>query len=147
MTDITGFGLIGHLGEMLVASGARATLDLASIPLYEGAFTLAREGLASTMLRENLALGHLLCGDFDAPTRAVLFDPQTSGGLLAGIPSDRAAECVTELRRSGYLHATIIGRVTAAGLPASEVTVTTSRGLEETQRPCAETLSLASSMK
>jgi len=143
MIDITGFGLIGHLGEMLVASGARATLDLASIPLYEGAFTLAREGLASTMLGENLALGHLLCGDFDAPTRAVLFDPQTSGGLLAGIPSDRAAECVTELRRSGYLHATIIGRVTAAGLPASEVTVTTSRGLEETQRPCAETLSLS----
>jgi selenide,water dikinase len=126
MTDITGFGLIGHLGEMLVASGADATLDLASIPLYEGAFTLAREGVTSTLLPENLALGYLLRGEFDAPTHAVLFDPQTSGGLLAGIPADSAAECVTELRANGHGHAAIVGRVSATGLPASEVTVTAS---------------------
>jgi selenide, water dikinase len=111
MTDVTGFGLIGHLGEMLVASGATATLDIASIPLYEGVFTLAREGVTSTLLAENLVLGHLLHGEFDAPTRAVLFDPQTSGGLLAGIPADRAADCVAELRASGHRHAAIIGRV------------------------------------
>ena len=130
MTDITGFGLIGHLGEMLMASGARADLDLASIPLYKGVLTLAREGLMSTLLAENLALAHLLHGDFDRPTRAVLFDPQTSGGLLAGIPSDRASDCIAELRANGYRHASIIGRVVATGLPASEVAVTVSRGLK-----------------
>jgi selenide, water dikinase len=129
MTDVTGFGLIGHLGEMLVASGADATLDLASIPLYEGAFTLAREGVTSTLLPENLALGYLR-GEFDAPTRAVLFDPQTSGGLLAGIPADSAAECVAELRANGHRHAAIVGRVSAIGLPAGEVTVTASRCLQ-----------------
>jgi selenide,water dikinase len=123
MTDITGFGLIGHLGEMLLASGANATLDLASIPLYEGVFSLAREGVKSTLLAENLVLGHLLRGEIDAPTRAVLFDPQTSGGLLAGIPADRAAECVAELQANGHVHAAIVGRVIATGLPASEVTV------------------------
>ena len=130
MTDITGFGLAGHLGEMLVASGASATLDLASVPLYEGVLALAREGMSSTLLTENLATAHFLKSELDATTRAVLFDPQTSGGLLAGIPSDRAAECVAELRSSGYRQATIIGRVTAAGLPASEVTATPLRGLK-----------------
>src|SRR5262249_29708699 len=117
MTDITGFGLIGHLREMLVTSGANATLDLASIPLYEGVLTLAYKGVISTLLVENLALEHHLHGDLDAPTRAVLFDPQTSGGLLAGIPSDRAANCLSELLANGYRHAAIIGRVVAAGLP------------------------------
>ena len=130
MTDITGFGLIGHLGEMLLASRASATLDLASIPLYEGAFILAREGVTSTLLAENLVIGHLLRGEFDAPTRAVLFDPQTSGGVLAGIPADRAAECVAKLRAKGHVHAAIIGRVIATGLPESEATVTASRCLQ-----------------
>ena len=130
MTDITGFGLIGHLGEMLLASRASATLDLASIPLYEGAFILAREGVTSTLLAENLVIGHLLRGEFDAPTRAVLFDPQTSGGVLAGIPADRAAECVAKLRAKGHVHAAIIGRVIATGLPEGEATVTASRCLQ-----------------
>ena len=130
MAGVTGFGLIGHLGEMLVASGANATLDLGSIPLYEGAFTLAREGVASTLLAENLVLGHLLRGEFDVPTRAVLFDPQTCGGLLAGIPADRAAECVAELQANGHGGAAIIGRVIATGLPAGEVTVAASRCLK-----------------
>ena len=130
MTDITGFGLAGHLGEMLVASGASATIDLASVPLYEGVLALAREGMSSTLLTENLATAHFLKSELDATTRAVLFDPQTSGGLLAGIPSDRAAECVAELRGSGYRQATLIGRVTAVGLPASEVTATPLRGLK-----------------
>jgi selenide,water dikinase len=122
MTDVTGFGLVGHLGELLVASGASATLDLLFVPLYEGVLTLAREGVSSTLLAENLARGDLMQGKFDASTQAVLFDPQTSGGLLAGIPNDRAAACVAELRANGYGHATIIGRVVAAASP-SRVTV------------------------
>jgi selenide,water dikinase len=123
MTDVTGFGLIGHLGEMLAASGTAATLDLAAIPLYDGASALAREGIASTLLPENLALGSLLRGEVDDATRAILFDPQTSGGLLAGIPPDRAAACVAELQSAGYHHAAVVGHVGTKALTARDVFV------------------------
>jgi selenide, water dikinase len=129
MTDVTGFGLAGHLGEMLAASGRAAELDLAQIPLYDGASALARDGIASTLLPENLALAALLRGEIDAATRAVLFDPQTSGGLLAGIPSDRAAHCVAELRSAGYRHAVIIGYAGAAALSRRDVTMTATGSL------------------
>jgi selenide,water dikinase len=129
VTDITGFGLVGHLSEMLTASGASATIDLASIPFYEGVLTLAREGVASTLLAENLAAGVLIQDVLDQPTKAVLFDPQTSGGFLVGVPADRASDCVAALCAGGYRHAAIVGWVTGAGLPPSEVTLTTSPGL------------------
>jgi selenide,water dikinase len=116
VTDVTGFGLIGHLREMLTASYVSAELDLAAIPLYEGALALARAGIASTLLPENLALGSLLRGELDAAARAILFDPQTSGPLLAGIPADEAVTCVAQLRSEGYSQACIIGSV---GKPAS----------------------------
>ncbi|MEA2870418.1 MAG: selenide, water dikinase [Hyphomicrobiales bacterium] len=116
VTDVTGFGLIGHLGEMLTASNVSAELDLAAIPLYEGALALARAGIASTLLPENLTLGSLLHGELDAAARAILFDPQTSGPLLAGIPADEAVACVAQLRSEGYSQACIIGSL---GKPAS----------------------------
>src|SRR5205085_731256 len=121
MTDVTGFGLIGHLGEMLTASGADAELDLPRLPLYDGALELARGGIASTLLPENLALARLLRGDTDAATRAVLFDPQTSGGLLAGLPAEPAETCVAALRAAGYDAAAVIGRVGRGGLAPSAV--------------------------
>jgi selenide,water dikinase len=129
MTDVTGFGLVGHLGEMLAASGADATLDLAAVPLYPGAHELAREGIASTLLPENLTLATLLRGDSDAATRAVLLDPQTSGGLLAGIPAASAEACVAQLRQAGYAAAAIVGRVTATGLDTRAVGVATTGAL------------------
>jgi len=115
MTDISGFGLAGHLGEMLKASRATAELDLAAISLYEGARDLAIAGIASTLLPENLAAGGIIRGDLDPATRAVLFDPQTAGGLLAGIPPGRAAECVAALTAAGYTDAAGIGSVREAG--------------------------------
>jgi selenide,water dikinase len=111
MTDVTGFGLVGHLGEMLAASRVCAALDSAAVPLYDGALELARAGIASTLLPENLMLATLLHGEIDAPLRALLFDPQTSGPLLAGVPADRAEACVAALRSVGALHAAIIGNV------------------------------------
>jgi selenide,water dikinase len=124
MTDISGFGLVGHLGEMLAASGVDAELDLSAIPLYEGALALARAGTASTLLPENLSLAQLLRGDVDAWSKAVLFDPQTSGGLLAGIPADRAAACVSELWSAGHAHARLVGQVVRSGVPAREAGIT-----------------------
>jgi selenide,water dikinase len=114
MTDVTGFGLVGHLSEMLKASAAEATLDLVAVPLYDGTLALARAGIASTLLPENLALARSLRGDVDPDTLAVLFDPQTSGGLLAGVPQEQAQAAVVALRSAGHSHATVIGRVVAS---------------------------------
>src|SRR5262245_10569936 len=121
LADVTGFGLVGHLGEMLAASGAEAELDRASIPLYAEVGILARDGIASTLLPENLALAVLLRRQLDPWIRAVLFDPQTSGGFLAGIPADRAGSCVARLRSTGHAHAAIIGHVGRTGLSPADV--------------------------
>ncbi|MDP1907447.1 MAG: selenide, water dikinase SelD, partial [Hyphomicrobium sp.] len=112
MTDVTGFGLAGHLGEMLKASRASAELDLSILPLYAGTLELARGGIASTLLPENLWLADILRGEADVAARAVLFDPQTAGGLLAGIPAANAEVCAAELAAAGYSSAAIIGRIT-----------------------------------
>ena len=122
MTDVTGFGLIGHLGEMLAASLAGAELDPAAVPLYPGALELAQAGISSTLLPENLSLASLLRGTVDAPLRTLLFDPQTSGGLLAGVPADRAAACVAALREV-YPQTATIGRVTGPVRTASDVAI------------------------
>ena len=127
MTDVTGFGLIGHLGEMLAASLAGAELDPAAVPLYPGALELAQAGISSTLLPENLSLASLLRGEVDAPLRTLLFDPQTSGGLLAGVPADRAEACVAVLRANGYVHAAIVGRVTSAVRSARDVSIAVDR--------------------
>ncbi|MGE0735898.1 MAG: selenide, water dikinase SelD [Alphaproteobacteria bacterium] len=120
LTDVSGFGLVGHLGEMLAASGAEAILDLGTIPLLDGAHALARADIASTLLPENLALAPILRTDLDDATRALLFDPQTAGGLLAGVPAAHAAACVERLRAAGHIDAAVIGHVTKIGLaPAS----------------------------
>jgi len=123
MTDVSGFGLVGHLGEMLNASGATAELDLAAIPIYPQARELAAVGIGSTLLPENLALAGILRTDIGAETCALLFDPQTAGGLLAGIPHGRAVECIEALRAAGYADAAVIGQVIAAdGTDAGIVT-------------------------
>lgn len=129
MTDVTGFGLVGHLGEMLAASHVGAELDLPSIPLYAGALDLANAGIASTLLPENLALASLLRDEHDAATLAILLDPQTSGPLLAGIAADQAAACVTQLRSNGYTHACIIGRVSEPVTSAHHIAITTAGSL------------------
>jgi selenide, water dikinase len=114
MTDVTGFGLAGHLGEMLKASRAKAELDLAAIPLYPGALDLAATGIASTLLPDNLDFDGIVRSDVNELERALLFDPQTAGGLLAGIPQSRAAECVAALQAAGYADAAAIGSVREA---------------------------------
>jgi selenide,water dikinase len=105
-TDVTGFGLGGHLMEMLTASGVSATLWADRVPLLPGVATLLAAGVASTLAPENR---RLLPPDA-AKGPDWLTDPQTSGGLLAGVAPDRADACVTGLRETG-LNAVIIGVV------------------------------------
>jgi selenide,water dikinase len=134
MTDVTGFGLVGHLGEMLAASGAEADLEPAEIPLYDGVDALARAGAASTLLPENLALAGLVRSEVAPSARAVLFDPQTAGGLLAGIPPAQAAACVAALRAAGHAHAAVIGRISRVGVPAAEAGIVIGRTCDSPQR-------------
>jgi selenide,water dikinase len=113
-TDVTGFGLLGHLLEMLTASAADARLDPESIPALDGAMHLLADGITSSLHASNLAsLAALEDAHPHSPLAALLIDPQTAGGLLAGVPPERAADCLAELRRLGY-RAAIIGLVTPA---------------------------------
>src|ERR1051325_8315811 len=109
-TDVTGFGLLGHLLEMLSASGADARPDPERIPALEGALRLLESGLTSSMNTGNLgALTALSSAEIarDPALAALLLDPQTAGGLLAGVPAEHAASCLAELRRLGYRAAEI----------------------------------------
>lgn len=107
-TDVTGFGLGGHLLEMLLASGVSARLELSAVPLLPGAADLAARGVASTLAPENLRL--LQAFDLPADMQAWLADPQTSGGLLAGVAAEHAATCVAALREE-QVEAAVIGTV------------------------------------
>lgn len=117
-TDVTGFGLAGHLVEMLEASNTTATLDLKSIAALDGAIELAQEGIESTLKPQNQTSQRHIANakSFrDDPRYALLFDPQTAGGLLAGVPADRVGRCMAELNEGGYKGAAVIGEVSAAG--------------------------------
>ena len=98
---------------MLDAAGMEAELNLTDVPAYPQATALAQSGIASTLLPENLSLACRLSGDElpSAATLAVLFDPQTSGGLVAGVPAARAQACIDDLKRNGMADACIVGDV------------------------------------
>jgi len=125
-TDVTGFGLLGHLVEMTRASGVDAVLDLAAIPLLDGAAQTVAAGILSSLQPQNLRLRRAV-RDLEQTARhplfPLLFDPQTAGGLLAGIPAHQATACVAELHARGYPAARIIGRIEAAGVAAEPITV------------------------
>ena len=118
MTDVTGFGLAGHLSEMLAESALGAEIDLSALPLLPGAEELAGLGHASSLLPDNRAAVGSMLDTPDTARASLLLDPQTAGGLLAAVPMDRAQALVTELRGLGYAaaeigHVTTSGRITA----------------------------------
>jgi len=116
MTDVTGFGLAGHLGEMLLASGVNAEIRLGQVPLLEGANDVAKRGIASSLQTANMAWRRDMdaAGPISESTAfQLLFDPQTAGGLLASVPSDRADAVVEALRAAGYAGAATIGETVA----------------------------------
>jgi selenide,water dikinase len=109
-TDVTGFGLIGHLMEMLRASGCAARLEPAAVPAFDGVVDLIAEGRLSSLQVANEAFATAADGiDLANPHHRLLFDPQTAGGLLAALPVDQAADCVAALREAGFATATVIG--------------------------------------
>jgi selenide,water dikinase len=117
-TDLTGFGLLGHLVEMTRPSGVDAELDLAALPVLEGAEETSAAGILSSLQPANVRLRRALRNQHAAlghPRYPLIFDPQTAGGLLASVPAQRAAACLAALRALGYTHAAAIGRVLPQG--------------------------------
>ncbi len=116
MTDITGFGLAGHVLEMAQQSNLSVRLHLADVPLYPGAADLCAAGIASSLYPDNRRADVHISqegeGDvLETPAGKLLFDPQTAGGLLASLPAEQAEEALTALHQAGYPAAAIIGRV------------------------------------
>ncbi len=97
LTDVTGFGLAGHLLNILKTSGAAARLDLEHIPLLDGALALAEKGVRSTLWRANARRAAQMTMNA-SPRTDLLFDPQTCGGLLATIPAAKEASVFDAFR-------------------------------------------------
>ena len=113
-TDLTGFGIVGHLIEMTRASAVDAVLNMEAIPLLDGALETVKAGILSSLQPQNLRLRRAIHDVEQAskhPAFPLLFDPQTAGGLLAGVPDEHASACIDELHAMGYPDAVIIGQI------------------------------------
>ena len=112
-TDITGFGLMGHASEMARASEKTFRLSYSRIPVLPGAKGCAAMGLvpAGAYCNQEHFQGIAVSGMVPELERIILFDPQTSGGLLIALPADAAEECRRKLQDDGIAAAAIIGEV------------------------------------
>ena len=113
-TDVTGFGFAGHLLEMLRASSQRADVSLSVLPSFSGAKESLENGIESSLHRRNRLASEEMevdSGLLRDSRFQLLFDPQTSGGLLAGVPAENADACLRGLHAAGYPEACVIGEV------------------------------------
>jgi len=125
-TDLTGFGLLGHLVEMTQPSGVDARLSLSALPLLDGAQECVWQGIVSSLQVANLRLRRALHNQpefVQHPRYPLLFDPQTAGGLLASVPAARAGPCLDALRAAGYADAAVIGAVLPLGDKGTPITL------------------------
>lgn len=128
-TDVTGFGLLGHLRHLVEGSNVGATLSASSVPLIEGARAIAEAGVIPGGSKRNLTYAQpVTTFDADVPEvlRLLLADAQTSGGLLLCIPSQNAEAALRDLKSSGCPDAAIIGALHTPQQPsgASRIRVT-----------------------
>ena len=113
-TDITGFGLAGHLVSMLGGGAFAARIALDALPTLPGAAELMARGERSTFHPDNERMSRALAAAQSNPRLPLIFDPQTAGGLLLAFDAQMADEALTKLRAAGYLEAIVIGEITAA---------------------------------
>jgi selenide,water dikinase len=123
-TDVTGFGLLGHLRNMLQGSGCAGRLTASDVPVYDFVRDFAERGFVTGGSRTNL--GYVAPSTrFDAGVseldQMVLADPQTSGGLLLAVAADRAGQLCETLEAGGALASAVIGEVVAGDPGALEV--------------------------
>jgi selenide,water dikinase len=110
---VTGFGLAGHLSEMLLASNKSAQISLPRVPLLSGCQELINAGIESSLADSNRAVAGKIeiVGDTDEKNLASLFDPQTGGGLLIGVSSDQTERVLAFLHGEGFCSSAVIGEV------------------------------------
>ena len=128
-TDVTGFGLLGHLVEMLKGTELGARLHMDSIPPLRGCLEVMAAGIFSSLQPQNARLRRAIYNQdtfVDHPKYPLLFDPQTCGGLLATVNAEDAHDCLMALKAKGFSEACIIGEIVTADTPAM---VTLDRGL------------------
>ena len=115
VTDITGFGLAGHAMEMAKASGAELSMRMDALPVMDEAFAMYQKGMSTGVNRfnEQLVRQHLRFDtSFPDWKKQIVFDPQTSGGLLAALPAEQAEDLVEALKQVPTPTAALIGEVT-----------------------------------
>ncbi len=118
MTDVTGFGLLGHLLELCTASNAQAVVDFAVLPLLPGARDLADQGAVPGGTRRNLEYARkalTLEGEVSELDQLLAADAQTSGGLLIAVSPEQVDELVARLTEKGTPAAAVIGEITGKG--------------------------------
>ena len=114
-TDVTGFGLMGHVSEMAVQSGVSIEIRAAGVPLFAGVRELVGQGIISGAIERNREFSNKFVErspGVPEDLETILYDPQTSGGLLMCVQAGRADAVLTQLRGRGIASAAIIGRVT-----------------------------------
>ncbi len=113
-TDVTGFGVLGHLVEMVRAAQVDVSINLNALPILSGALETIQLGIFSSLQPSNVRLRRAIKNQ-EAVVKhqfyPLLFDPQTAGGLLATVPKEKADSCVSELHELDYQYACVIGQV------------------------------------
>jgi selenide,water dikinase len=113
-TDVTGFGLMGHLSEMVVQSGVTAEVYASQVPVFEGVLDCVRQGIISGAVERNKEFAFQYVKvekGVNKEMEEVLYDPQTSGGLLISISGKKSDKLVAVLKERGVVHAVVIGRI------------------------------------
>ena len=127
-TDVTGFGLLGHLVEMAQSSGVDVELKVDSLPLLDGALDCCKRGIFSSLQPQNIRLRRAIRnsenGAHNSELFPLIFDPQTAGGLLASVPEGNATDCINILRNSGYPNASIVGQILPQSNHLEPITLT-----------------------
>ena len=123
-TDVTGFGLLGHLGNILTASNVAAEIAYEALPILPHAWNLANRGIVPGGTQRNLAAATEVewAEDLAPADRLLCVDAQTSGGLLLAVPPEHEAALLAALREAETPAAAVIGRLTAG--PAGRIRVT-----------------------
>jgi len=123
-TDVTGFAILGHTLEMAKASGAGINLTYSKLPFYPNALEMYQKGETTGSNADNrkLAEGFVkISADLSREQEELLFDPQTSGGLLISVPSSEADDLMKELKAGGVDAASRVGEVVSKGNPSVRV--------------------------
>ncbi len=113
-TDVTGFGLMGHLSEVVAQSGVTAEIYADRVPIFDEVLDYVSQGMISGAVERNREYGAQFVSaaeDVSEELEHIFYDPQTSGGLLMAVPAERAEALVTRLQDNGVEHATVVGKI------------------------------------